>query len=406
MMRWSLVLALALPACERDDLYGSSRLSENIEKAYTDCDPREIEFLSVKHNLQLAFDECGSNQFAHIAWSPNGEQLYFQLSSGGHLLDAQKTTVETVPTEVPGERPVWVSNDRILLPLLPNPKATTGGTGWRLADYNRGARTLEVIPFPATEPSDLHPAGEGADLFFTAKDDAGVRRPFRLRRDEGKIERAFSFIDGPVVDLVVEVGPGLIGWADAAGGHLTRLADGTELAAFPGVTRVIPHPEGRYVALELPGKPIPLFDQRTWGELSPEARKREEARRQKFVEGLPEWMPRESVPPELHIYDVEKSRRYRLSAFYGDRFEWWRPMNYWASFLLWGIEGKQLHRNVAISDLAERLRMADRGETPTGIEVFAGVPAETAPATPVSAGTQIPTETPAKVEFTPTVAPQ
>lgn len=401
MLRWSLSLVLALAACERDDLYGSSSFSENVEKAYTDCDPREIEFLAVKHNLQLAFDECGSNQFAHIAWSPNGEQLYFQLSSGGHLLDAQKTTVETVPTEVPGERPVWVSNDRLMLPLLPNPKATVGGTGWRLADYNRAARTLEVIPFPVTEPSDLHPAGEGSDLFFTAKDEGGQRRPYRLRRDEGKVERAFPFIDAPVEDLVVEAGPGLIGWADATGGHLVRLADGATIASFPGVKRVIPHPEGRYVALELPGKPIPLFDQRAWGELSPEARKREEARREKFVQGLPEWMPRESIPPELHIYDVEKARRYRLSAFYGDRFEWWRPMNYWASFLLWGIEGKQLHRNVAISDLAERLRLADRGETPTGIEVFADVSAATGGATPVSPETQVPAETPAKTEPAP-----
>jgi hypothetical protein len=48
--------------------------------------------------------------------------------------------------------------------------------------------------------------------------------------------------------------------------------------------------------------------------------------------------------------------------------------------IIWGIENKQLHRNVAFTDLREKLRMADKGQVPYGMEAW---PADK----PVSAAT-------------------
>ena len=59
----------------------------------------------------------------------------------------------------------------------------------------------------------------------------------------------------------------------------------------------------------------------------------------------------------------------RITFFQGDHFEWYQARNYFASAIMWGIEGKQLNRNVILTNLAERLRMVGKGEVPLGIEM-------------------------------------
>jgi hypothetical protein len=380
----ALALALTLPACSRDDVYGGSTFTDNVAEAYAECSSAEIEFLAAKHSLQLAFDECGSNKFAEVDWSPDGRLLYFQLTHGGHVLDAENKTIEAVPTEGPGAGAVWVRDGLLAVPLKPaDAAANTDGTeasdAWRIAWYDRTARTLETVPLTVAEPRDLQPAGDGDDLIFTAVGDGGLRSTWRYSRNSGALEPALPFLPAGVDRLVYEPDAGLVGWSDGKDGKLLRLPDGELVADLPGALRVIPHHEGRYVALEVEGDPISLFDQRTWNELSPEAREREQRRKEQWLETLPEWAPREARPPEIHIVDMTTMERYRITAFYGDHFEWWRPRNYWASFVLWGIEGKQLHRNVAITDLHERLRMAAKGELPWGLEKVGPADAGAAP---------------------------
>jgi hypothetical protein len=133
--------------------------------------------------------------------------------------------------------------------------------------------------------------------------------------------------------------------------------------------RAIPHPGGRYVALELTGAPVSPYFQRSWDELSPDRRERELARRKQWEKNLPSWAPREVFPPEIQILDLQKNKRYRVTAYWGDQFEWYTAQDYFSSNILWGIEGKQLHRNVILTDMAERLRMLDKGEVPLGMEV-------------------------------------
>jgi hypothetical protein len=370
----ALFALIALPVgCSRDDVYSETTFTDNVAAAYAECSEGEIQFLAAKHNLQLAFDECGSNRFAAVDWSPDGRLLYFQLTHGGHILNAEDKTIEAVPTEGPGGGAVWVRDGLLAVPLQPlDSAANTDGTDsdgpWRLAWYDMTGRTLDVVELTVRQPRDIQPFGDGDDLAMTAVGEDDVRRPYHLSRHENHIERMLPFLDGPVDRLSYVPEADLLGWTDGKDGELMRISDGTSVALLPNVTRVIPHHEGRYVAIETMGEPISLFDQRTWSELSPEARERELKRKDEWLKTLPDWAPREAQPPEIHILDLTTMERFRITAFYGDHFEWWRPQNYWASIILWGIEGKQLHRNVAITDLHERLRMASKGDIPWGLE--------------------------------------
>lgn len=356
----------AVANCSREDLYGDATFTDNVEAAYEECDESEISFLAGKHGIQTAFGNCGSNKFAHIEWSPDGRLLYFQLTHGGHIMDGETKAVMTVPTSTPVAGATWLRADMLAVPV--GPPEDSPDSGPRIAFYNRAGNTLEYVALGLEEPRDLWPVGEADRLYLTALDEAGERRPYEVDPATGSVSRALDFLVKPVERLVVEAEADLLAWSDGHTTELMRLSDRSSLAVLPEVLRAIPHPEGRYVALETLGAPISPFDQRHWNELTPEAREREIARRDEWLQRLPDWAPRDMQPPEIQILDLETGDRFRITAFYGEHFEWYRPRPYYCSFILWGIEGKQLHRNVGLVDIAERLRMAGKGEVPMGLE--------------------------------------
>lgn len=374
--------AVALAGCSRDDLYGEATFTDNVAEAYAECDAGEIKFLSSKHNLRLAFRACGSNKFHQTAWSPDGTILYFQLTHGGHLLIGDEKRIETIDLETPVGPVAWLRDHVLAIPLPPQGviergeseevaarQAAASGKDYRIAIYDWGARTVEVFPLPGLrEPSDLAATGQGNQLVLTGIGDDGKRRPYRFDPDTGAVTRVLADIDADMQRLVWVPAADMASWSDAEGSELVRISTGETLRELPGVKRAIPHPDGRYVALEVEGAPISHFDQRTWRELSDDARQREEARKAQWLETLPEWAPREAMPPELHILDLNKDERWRITAWYADHFEWLAPQPYWCSMIVWGIENKQLHRNVAFTDLREKLRMADKGQVPYGLE--------------------------------------
>ncbi len=390
-----LALALlALPACERDDFYSEATFTDNVAAAYAECDAREITFLATKHGIQLAFDACGSNKFAYKRWSPDGQILSFHLTHGSHLLDAATMRIEAMPTETPIAGSAWVRDGLLAIPLPPSESAGAQGPV-RIAWYDRQARTLDYTELPAgfAEPKDLQPAGKGDRLALSLVGPGGQRLPYAYDGNTGSLSRILDFIDHPIERFAIAPEADLVTWSSPNSTELLRLSTGESLHVFLDVTRGVPHREGRYLALEVIGEPISLFDQRTWNELSEDARAREQRRKEQWLETLPDWAPRDARPPEIHIVDLARDERYRISSFFGEDFEWYQPRNYWMSFILWGIEGKQLHRNVAVVDIAERLRMIDKGETPMGVErlTLAGLPI--AGASP-SAGQSVSPETP------------
>jgi len=370
---------LTLAGCDRDDLYGESTFSQNVAEAYAECKAAEITFLTGKHALNTAFKPCGSNKFAAATFAPNGLLLYFQLTHGGHILVMETGDIETIPTETPVGGATWIRDNYLAIPLAPSGTVALGSSeelahkmaedakgAWRLALYDRGTSSLELVELDVRAPKDIQHAGVGTQIAMTALDDAGVRRAYTYDPLTDETAPMMPWWNGPVESMVV--GGDLVGFRIDDSVTVRNLSDGTELAHIEGAKRAIPHPKGRYVMLEVDGAPISLFVQETWRELDPEREAREKARKEQWMKNLPEWAPREAVPPELQVLDLEKKERTRLSAFYGHRFEWMPREDYWSSMLLWGVEGKQLHANVTYFDLRERLRMLDAGQVPYGTE--------------------------------------
>lgn len=373
-----------LGGCSREDVYGGQTFTQTVAQAYADCNESEIRFLASKQGLQTAFDNCGSNKFAHAVWSPSGRYLYFQLTHGGHILDGEDKTILTVPTETPVARAAWLRDDLLAVPLGPAEGSSTGHG--RVALLNRSAGTLNELRVPLQDLALLQPWSDDQHVLLTGVDDQGQRQVRLLDTADGSLAPAFAWLETihPEGSLELAAEAGLVGISGPAAdgrasGRLVKAEDGSVVAELPGVRRVIPHHEGRYVALELDGAPVSPFDMRSWDELSPEARERELARQEKWLEKQPDWVTKEIVPPEVQVLDLQTGGRYRVTSFWGDRVQWYEARNYYVSFVLFGIEGKQLNTNVALGDLREKLRMLDKGETPLGIEVITPGRAEEEP---------------------------
>jgi hypothetical protein len=379
-LRWTaLFVGLGAPGCDRDDIYGESTFSQNVAQAYAECDAGEIKFLTGKHAINLGFKPCGSNKFAAASWSPDGTLLYFQLTHGGHILVGETGDVETIPTETPVGPATWIRDNYLVLPLAPSGSVEFGASEeqaheraadakgpWRLAMYDRGSSALELIDLPVTSPRDLQHTGIGTQIAMTAVGDDGVRRAWLFDPLTAETSRLLPWWEGALKSL--HVAGDLVAFKDGEDVTIRRRDDGSEVALVKGANRVVLHPEGRYAMAEMDGKPISLFAQEGWRELDPEREAREKARQAQWVENLPEWAPTEAVPPELHVLDLEKKQRTRITAYYGKQFEWLPREDYWCSMLLWGVEGKQLHANVGYLNIRERLRMLDGEETPYGME--------------------------------------
>ena len=371
---------LGLAACEEEN-FGEASFYENVYDAYADCRESEIRFLKGKHGISTAFAECGSNNFRNFSWSPTGIHLYFQVTHAGHVLNGEEKTIATVPTPLPVTNGAWLDGDRVLL-LLPHPEA--GIPGQRLGIYDHRKATMKAVDVLLEEPLMLQRGRDAQHALVTALDEQGARRAYSVEIATGAVERAFPWLEQPLESFGFEADVpdgGMVTWAAGGTAHIAR-PDGTQQQDFEDATRAVIHPLGRWLVLERLAAAVSNFDQAAWDEMSDEARERAVRRRDAWVERLPDWTDTESRPPSLALVDLDSGKRYRFSEFQGDEFEWYRAKDYWLSFRLWGIEEKELNRNVALLDLTDRMRMLDREIFPKGIELVQAVPEADAPAEP------------------------
>lgn len=366
--RSALVAALGIfaglgIACSGEDL------TQDVEIAYKPCTEGEITMLTAKHAIQTVFGVCGANNFLYFAWAPNGIDFYFQLPYSTHVMNAEDKKVRVVPVRDAVGGAAWLSDALLVIPTQDS--ATPGPA--RLSLYNRGQSTLTDLEIPQTEPADLQPSGSTDTVLYTALDEAKVRHTYRANFTTGVIERAFPWMDALLGDAALgsftyTPALDLVAFSDGKSTTIANGADGSVWLRIANASRAVVHPEGRYVAIETLGPPISPFDQSTWEALSPEERKKREAESKAWLERQRDWVPREVQPPVLEIYDAKTAKRARFTAFYGDRFQWYTTP-YYASFVLWGLEGKEVNRNVALLDLSERMAMI-AADTPTiGVEL-------------------------------------
>ncbi len=363
-MLWLLATVLG---CSREDFYAERSLYNNIREVYEDCEEGKIGFLKRKANIQTLFTDCGSNNIYHYNWSPDGRLFYFQLFTNNFILNPENQGVDQLPIGKPIARGVWLHDAAIVVPTI----ETDDGPP-QLSVYLT-AGMIQKHEIPGTEPADLQ-VYEGKTMLLTFIDDSGKRRPYFFSEADG-FSRAFEFLD-QVINIDVAPKANLLSYTDTEGNHLVSL-DGTNIADFPDAKRGIPHPEGKYVALETDGAPLPPVDLGDGKYKNPEVRKREEKRRQQKIDNLPDWVPKEIIPPEINIYNVENKRRYRIKHFFGERFEWYPNQKYFCSFFVRGIDGQLIQQNIALTDIGVALLMADNDNYPSSVELWTPVEKKT-----------------------------
>jgi hypothetical protein len=346
-------------------MYDNGSFSQNVADAFAPCNDGEIRFLSGKHNIQTAFKRCGSNNFAHFQWAPDGLHLYFQLTHGAHIMNGEKKTITVVPTEVPAHRAGWLTKNILAVPLGPAENDTRD----RVVLYNRTAHTMHTLHPSIAAPRDLQPWDDkGQVMLLTGIGQDGQRHPYLLDTATGEVERALRWLSQPIEHLHLSRENKLVAWSTAKDTEIAQVEDGKTIHLLPGITRAVIHQDGAWAALETLGAPISHFDQKAWDQSTPEQRAREEVRRDEWLARQPDWVSREAHPPEVQLLNMKDGARFRITFFYGDRVQWYPFKRPHLAFMMWGIEGKQLNRNVAFTNMGERLRMLAEGQLPTGIE--------------------------------------
>ena len=385
-MRLFLVASLIASqlACSGSSSQPTS-LQENVGQAFATCNEDKIKFLASKHNVQLAFRPCGHNTFTAYRWAPSGLHLYFQLLMTPHVMDADAANkaTRTIPTTTPVAAATWLTarqlavpvqdpdapDERIRLAIYDIPvRAELAVDGEEPAAVQTVAGTITHHPMPGfTEIGDTATGRAPHEFWFVGTRGEGRVGLWQLDTRTGEITQPLPWLTVTPQSMTYNRRQDILTVGVDDGIVLYHATDETEIERWPRAVRGSLHPEGRWLAVEYEGDAVSLYNQRPWDELSDKARARELRRTEKFEEGLPEWMPKEARPPTLGVIDRESATRWEFTAFLGDHFQWYEAFDGYASFRLWGYEGKQLKRNVGLTDLMSKLNAMDEQREALGI---------------------------------------
>ena len=366
MSRLLLPALLALlGACEKDPMQGS--LSENVGMSFSPCSEAEIRFMTQKHNFMTAFRPCGNNDFSAFSWSPDGKHLYFQLVMTAYVMDADAANKQTVT--VPSRQPIgpaaWLTTSKVAVPEVP---LTDDGPA-QIAIFDLDGQTVFHVDLPElTEIRAMQRGREPTELLLLGgADKPGV---YAFDTSTGTLTQPFAWLTEAVDTLTYTHQLDVL---TVTRGNQTTVhegASGKPLGTWPSARRGTLHPEGRWLALEHDGEEISIFYQRSWDELSEQARERELRRLKKYEETIKGDFPTRVRPPTLSFVDLHTGRRWMLSSVYGTQFQWYEPTPYFGSLMMWGFEGKQMKRNVLLGDMRGRFHMIENDRKMMGISRF------------------------------------
>lgn len=381
-MRIPLLALLVATVCATSCATSEQRsLTENVGATFSPCDQSEIKFLAAKHNFQLAFRPCGNNNFDSFSWSPTGTHLYFELVMSGHVMNADRPDKRTfaVPTAEPTGDAAWLSGSRLVLPVV----ADADDAPERLAivditdpDWNEDPEAqvttaLMLHPVPGlTAINDLSRGDKPTQVLFSAKDTDGLRSIYQLDFETSEVSPAFDWLEGAVHNFTYTPSQTAVVVANDDGVTLFNAKTGEITGSWTVATRGSLHGEGRWLALEHLGASRSVFGQRSWNEVSENARQREQARIEQFKEELPGWLDTEVRPPMISVVDLTTGERWQFTSFLGSQFQWYEAYGEYASLILWGFEGKEVKRNVILGNMADRLQAIDEHDVMMGVEPF------------------------------------
>jgi hypothetical protein len=419
-------------ACDRATMHGegSGSIQDNLSEIFGSCKENEIGFLARKFNIQLAFENCGSNEFSHFSWSPAGDIVYFQLLKRMYLLHPETTKTEALSFYNPTDDVLWLSpselvfankrvgsEDEILDPPVEEYPL-------QMVFYNReGFQNTTPLQFSTVQdiqvfrsytpektivgengqkqpfihesflPKKEHMTSHKDDtvVFLGKKEEQDIAQIYSMKTDEKLPKSAFSFVDSNVDVHQFSYCPltGILGIVTRSKKELKEgepepkfdkpenynykltlyNAQGTVLLTRPDIRRVNIHPDGRYMIMETDAEPIPSVAPAKLIYVSEEERQRDVARMKKEAEKLPTFMDKEIIPPEIQVLDFHKQEIWRILAYYGEHVQWYTARDYHISFILRGIDKRTLNSNIGLTNLTLDLFQIDRGNKPSYMEL-------------------------------------
>jgi hypothetical protein len=291
---------------------------------------------------------------------------------------ADKATL-TVPTPRTVAEAAWLTTSRLAAPVISSEEQDDS---LRMAIFQMPAKPSEPGAVSAgqltyheltglVDVDHLQRGQSATDLLFTARTaEESPRQVYRMDTAAGTFQLAFPWLEAPIDNFTYTAKQGAVVIGHANTVTMFDEASASQVGHWEDARRGALHPHGRWLLLEYDGPPVSIYFQRTWDELSDQARQRELARAERFADGLPEWSPRETRPPSISVVDRQQDKRWAFTAFQGNHVQWYPGADAYISFFLWGFEGKQLKRNVALGNLADRLQALEEQRSMMGVVPF------------------------------------
>jgi len=363
-----LLVGSTLIGCQQNS--GDGTLSQNVGASFAPCSEAEIKYMAARHNLMTAFKPCGANKFSYYSWAPSGRHLYFQLVMTGYIMDADSPQRETaaVPTPTPTGPAAWISSTRIVIPVAAadGPDADAP----RLAVYDIEQSSVMYTKLPGLKNLRGLQRQSASTTLVIADSPEKSSSIYSVDLVDGGVTEIGDWVETPADTMTYTPTQDVltVGRGDVVTAY--KLTTKETIGTWKHATRGSMHPHGTWMALEFLGDEISIFNQRSWNELSEKARARELARVKQFEERLPDSYATTIRPPTISLVDMSDSSRWTITGFLGDQFQWYEAKPTFMSTMLWGFEGKQYKRNVALGNLEPRLRAIQEEKEFIGLEKF------------------------------------
>ena len=328
-----LCLALSLTACK-----GSSdepTFNEAVKAVYKPCDAEKLKLRAAKKGMQLAFEPCGSNNFAFFEWSPDGLTLYYQAGQGGWV---RRDNGENYPLRIgmPRSNPAWLNGEVLAYP---------DADGRKIGIYQVRSHVLNLVELDVVNPELLQKGRGNDEVLFLASDlPDGNKEVYRFSADTGEAEKAFDWLTAGLETFDYTPEQDVVCYREFGGTDLRcrKGDDGSDVIDVKGRRRGSLSGDGRYLVTEGDGAPVSVYADDELG------RSRAAA--------APDYMPKSIVPPSLWIHDLKTGKEVLWEGVHGKSFQWYGAAPYFGSMLLWGFDGLECNTNVPLVDLRSFLK--------------------------------------------------
>lgn len=362
------LIASMLVGCQENT--GDGTLSQNVGASFAPCSDAEIKYMAARHNVMTAFKPCGANKFSYYSWSPSGRHLYFQLVMTGYIMDADSPTRETkaVPTPTPTGPAAWISSSRVVVPVASG--AGDDSESPRLAVYDLEQSSVMYTKLPGLKNLRALQRQSASTILLIADSDTATSAIISVDLADGTISQLDEFVQTPADTMTYTPTQDVLTVGRGQSVTAYKLTTKETIDTWEHATRGTMHPHGTWMALEVLGDEISIFNQRSWNELSEKARAREMARIKQFEERLPDSYSTTLRPPTTSLVDMSNNKRTTISGFLGDQFQWYEAKPSFMGLMLWGFEGKQYKRNVVLGNLGPRMQAIQASKDFIGLEAF------------------------------------